>query len=357
MANRKHILLITESMLHYRISLYDKFTQYFEKENYRLYVFSNQRLKEVEASKIEYWRGDFRVDKLIKLTKKIKPDYVIFFWNIYNLNSWAFMIWCKLNQVKFIYWSHGMSLQDPNNKVKKTVYNTFQHLSNANILYSKNELRFIPEQCKNKTFIANNTINFYDFPAISSSKEEIKKELGLPYKKIVLFVGRIQKRKKLDVLIRIFGGRKEKDVGLVIAGPDMPVEYSDIIAEQDNICYLGAIYNKQKVNKLFKCADLFCIPGTNGLGINQAMYWGLPVLTLNVRHSPEIYYLEQGKNGFVLDTERELENKIFEILEDKNRMEELSKYAKQHIREEASPEKMFEGFITAIEYLERKRDG
>lgn len=353
--DKERILLVSELMRHYRISLYNVFTTYFEENGIELIVFSDKEIKSEEI-KFSYFKKKPNFSNLKRITKETNPEKVIFFWNIYNLFSWKYLIWLKIKKIKVIYWSHGVSMQNPENLIKRFIYWMFQSISDVIVIYTENELKYISRSNRLKTFIANNTINFYDFPAISSSKEEIKKELGLPYKKIVLFVGRIQKRKKLDVLIRIFAERKEKDVGLVIAGPDMPVEYSDSIAVQDNICYLGAIYDKQKANKLFKCADLFCIPGTNGLGINQAMYWGLPVFTLNVRHSPEIYYLEQGKNGFVLDTEKELENKIFETLEDKRQMEELSRYAKQHIREEASPEKMFEGFIKAIKHLERKGD-
>ncbi|APU10093.1 hypothetical protein A5M85_07290 [Cellulophaga lytica] len=349
------VFLVTELMTHYRISLYKKFNEYFESENISFFTYSNIHIEAKDAVKLNYHKGEFKFLELIKKVKETRPTHIIFFWNIHNIQSWLFLIWCKLNRFSFIYWSHGMSLQDPGNKKKKIIYNLFQYLSDAIVLYSENELKFIPQGLKRKTFIANNTINFSDIPQINLSKDEIKKEIELPFKKIVLFVGRIQERKRLDVLIKIFMNSSDENIGLIIAGPDFSEENKELIKNKNNILYLGAIYDAYKVNKLFKCSDLFCIPGTNGLGINQAMYWGLPVLTLNVNHSPEIFYLKHGVNGYILDTEEELEKKMFYLLNNEKLLKELSNNAHKIIREEATPEIMIKGFFKAINYVDKSK--
>ena len=41
-------------------------------------------------------------------------------------------------------------------------------------------------------------------------------------------------------------------------------------------------------------ADIFSIPGKVGLGVTQAFYWGLPIVTERVLHSPEIIYVKDG---------------------------------------------------------------
>ena len=82
-------------------------------------------------------------------------------------------------------------------------------------------VRFISERHRAKVFVANNTINFEDFPQIRESKEEIKQDLGIPFQKVVLFAGRIgeeRNRKKVDHLIDIFRELDRSDVGLVIVG-------------------------------------------------------------------------------------------------------------------------------------------
>lgn len=353
---KKKILLISEILLHYRISLYNLFWSLFNENNIELLLMADKENNKELRSEFNYIEVDFSFFKIIKHIKQAQPEMIIFFWNIHNVSSWLIALWIKWKGIKLIYWSHGGSMQDPENKLKKFVYKVFHNLSDSIILYSKNELKFISEKNRRKTFIANNTINFNDIPVIELSKEEIKKELGLPFKKIVLFVGRIQKRKRLDVLINIFSNRNDKDIGLVIAGPDMQEDYNDIIKKSRNIIYLGAIYDKYAVNKLFKCSDLFCIPGTNGLGINQAMYWGLPVLALNVQHSPEIYYVKDGLNGYIVNNKKELEDKIFNILNDDLLLKTLSKNAHEIIRKEGTPQIMIEGFFNAINYISNARD-
>ena len=47
-------------------------------------------------------------------------------------------------------------------------------------------------------------------------------------------------------------------------------------------------------------ADVFAIPGHVGLGLNQAFYFGLPVVTEEGKHPPEIAYLKPGRNGFMV---------------------------------------------------------
>ncbi|WP_335965916.1 glycosyltransferase family 4 protein [Galbibacter sp. PAP.153] len=298
-----------------------------------------------------YVIDDYNIFKLAKNIKYEAPNCIILFWNIYNMNSWLLLIYCKCKKIKIIYWSHGMSLQDPNNKLKKLIYNTFQLFSDSILLYSPNEMKYIPTCLHSKTFIANNTINFDEIPQIEVSKSDIKKEFNLGYDKIVLFVGRIQKRKRLDILLDIFKNRKDSNIGLVIVGSGFSEDYQRMVKNNYNIEYLGEIYDKIKINMLFKCADIFCIPGTNGLGVNQAMYWGLPVLALNVNHSPEIYYLKNGVNGYIVNSSKELENKMFSILNDENQLKKLSENAYKIIRKEASVNNMFNGFMNSINFF------
>ena len=97
-------------------------------------------------------------------------------------------------------------------------------------------------------------------------------------------------------------------------------------------------------------ADVFSIPGKIGLGINQAMYWGLPVVTEDVRHSPEIIYLENGVNGFIVrqHSAKELAEKCNYLLSDPDTYLKFSESAKSLIIKNADIDKMCDGFIDAI---------
>ena len=160
------------------------------------------------------------------------------------------------------------------------------------------------KRIRHKVSVANNTINFEDFPEIQESKEAIKEEMGVSFEKVVLSVGRMGidgGRKKINHLVEIFNDIERSDIGLVIVGSGM----NEALLKKkgkNNIVYLGEIHDPRniKISKIFKMADLFSIPGHVGLALNQAFYWGLPVITEEGSQPPEINYLISGRNGFVV---------------------------------------------------------
>jgi glycosyltransferase involved in cell wall biosynthesis len=217
------------------------------------------------------------------------------------------------------------------------------------------------ERNRHKVSYANNTINFEDFPEITDSKDQIKQEFGVPFKKVVLSVGRMDAgggRKKVDHLIRIFNDISLKGAGLVIVGSGV----NDDLKRQmnmDNTLYLGEIYDPHhiQISKIFKMADLFSIPGHVGLGLNQAFYWGLPVVTEEGLQPPEIHYLINGRNGFIVPNNdlNELKNRITYLLENDAVRNEFSINAQNDILNNASIENMFKGFKNCIDSIPKLR--
>jgi glycosyltransferase involved in cell wall biosynthesis len=98
------------------------------------------------------------------------------------------------------------------------------------------------------------------------------------------------------------------------------------------------------------------MPGHVGLGINQAFYWGLPVITEEGGQPPEFYYLKDGVNGFVVsDNDKEaLKEKALLLLDNDVLRSQFSKNARHFILENASVENMFSGFNNCISNLKRK---
>ena len=161
-------------------------------------------------------------------------------------------------------------------------------------------------------------------------------------------------RKKIDHLIDIFNEVELEGTGLVIVGSGVS---SDLLGKMNkkNTLYLGEIYDPQniQISKIFKMADLFSIPGHVGLGLNQAFYWGLPVVTEEGGQPPEIHYLVDGRNGFIVPNNNltELKNKIMYLLRDDLVRKEFSKHAREDILRHASIDNMFQGFRQCIESL------
>jgi glycosyltransferase involved in cell wall biosynthesis len=212
---------------------------------------------------------------------------------------------------------------------------------------------------RHKALAANNTINTDDIPDVPETKEQIKADFGIPYQKCVLFAGTMGlsgERKKVGHLIEVFGHIDREDVGAVIVGRGMP-ETLQVRVNQKNTRYMGALHDPDdlQVNRLFKAADLFVVPGHVGLGLNQAFYWGLPVVTEMGNQPPEIHLLKSGRNGFIVprDDVGRLKESILYLLDNDRVREQFSKHAREDFQSEASTEGMFQGFLSAVNMLSK----
>jgi glycosyltransferase involved in cell wall biosynthesis len=134
-------------------------------------------------------------------------------------------------------------------------------------------------------------------------------------------------------------------------GPDLSDEVSHAIKGINNIYYLGPIYDKMKMAEIFSISDFYCVPGALGLGIVEALYWGLPVLTMEVNHGPEAYYLKNNFNSLIAKDKQELKRMINDILFDDEKRLILSNNARKVFHEEATLDKMFEGFRLQLNRL------
>jgi len=344
----KKVILITNKLFQYRIEVYNFFNEKLKENNIQLLVIANQVQKDI-IDKIKFNHKLISYKKYLNEINNYKPDTAVIFLNLSNLIIWPTIHFLKLKKIPFIYWSHGVNLQDPKNKIKNIFFRYIHNISSSILLYTPNQIKYIKKKNHKKIFIANNTLNFNSFPEITKTKNELRTKYNIPYEKALIYISRILPYKRLDILINIFEKFK-KDYGLIIIGNGLPNELNERIKKLKNITYLGAIYNKEIVNEYFKLSDIFCIPGANGLSINQAMYWGLPCLTLDVLQGPEVWYIKQGETGFVVKNEVELQEKILYLFENEEELKRMSNNSYNLMRTDGSIEKMFKGFYNAIKY-------
>lgn len=104
--------------------------------------------------------------------------------------------------------------------------------------------------------------------------------LALPHQLTVLFVGRLQARKRIDVLIQACAALPEElrpHLWVVGDGPERAALEALAKATYPRARFLGARFGPE-LERVFLAADLFVLPGTGGLALQQAMAYGLPVL-------------------------------------------------------------------------------
>jgi glycosyltransferase involved in cell wall biosynthesis len=361
-APAKKVLLISNRVMHYRVSVYNYFWRRFLENGWDFSVFAdklqgqNQNPLCFDVKEMPFRFGDYKQE-----IQKLKPDAVILFLHLKDKILWPLVHWLKLRRIPVIFWTKTRNLDDADNFLKNVLFNYVMRLSDGVILYTEPLLANVPESSRHKSFAANNTINFEDFPEITESKEEIKRQLGLPFRKIVLFSGRIAEegnRKKVHHLIEIFHELPRNDIGLVIVGSGLPENFKQRLNPK-NTRYLGEVHDPENraISRIFKMADICSIPGHVGLGLNQAFYWGLPMVTEAGLQPPEFFYLQNGRNGFTVpeDDVTALKEKLLYLADNEAVLQQFSQNARADIREHGSIEGMFQGFQNCVNYATKTK--
>jgi len=358
----RNLLLVSNPVMHYRVSIYNYFWKRFQEDGWNFSVLANRLQSQNRIEPVFPMQElDFGFLRYRQAILRSKPDAVILFLHLKDRIFWPLIHWLKWSGIPVIFWTKTRNLDDANNYLKNILFNYAMRLCDGLILYTEPLMANVPASAQHKAFPANNTINFEDFPAIAESKEEIKREFGISFRKIVLFAGRISEegnRKKVDHLIDIFRDLPRNDLGLVIVGSGMPENFKRRLNPKNSV-YLGEIHDSEnrQISRIFKMADICSIPGHVGLGLNQAMYWGLPVITEEGLQPPEIFYLKSGHNGFIVPENdvAALKEKILYLADNESVLQEFSQNARADIMREGSIEGMFCGFQNCINYAVKNK--
>ncbi len=357
----KKVLLISNRVMHYRVSVYNYFHRRFRESGFEFSVIANC-LQEQNQPPPEFKLRElpFNFLKYRKAITDAQPDAVILFLLMKELITWPLIHWLKMEKIPFAWWTKGGNWDARESGIRYQLSNYIHGMSDALILYSEACRELVMPSLQSKSFVANNTINFDDFPVVHESKDEIKKEFGIPFEKVVIFIGRMgveKGRKRVDHLIDVFRSLDRKDIGLVLVGSGLGEELKARMNPR-NTLYLGEVHDGQnlRISKLCKMADICAIPGHVGLGLNQALYWGLPVLTEECDQPPEISYLKPGRNGFIVPHNdlALLQDRMLYLLDNDRVRADFSRHAREDILKEASIEGMFSGFNDCVNYLTQR---
>jgi len=358
----KRVLLVSNRVMHYRVSVYNYFWRHFRENGWEFAVLSNELQRQNRNQcQFEFTEKPFNFSTYRAEIKRFNPDAVILFLHMKDRILWPLIHWLKLSGIPVALWTKARNLDDVDNRVRNAFFDYLHWISDGLILYTESLKRFIPEKQWPKVFVANNTINFEDFPSITESKEQIKRDLGIPFEKIVLFAGRIgeeKNRKKVDHLIDLFSTLERKDAGLVIVGSGLSDELRARI-NPANTFYLGEVHDAEnrQISRIFTMADICSIPGHVGLGLNQAFFFGLPMVTEWGNQPPEIEYLHDGENGFLVaeDDKAALRERLMFLLDNDRERKRMSANARRDILSNASIEEMFQGFLGCVSYMTRAK--
>lgn len=133
---------------------------------------------------------------------------------------------------------------------------------------------------------------------------EIRDRFGIVGGNVCIFCGGMYAEKQLPFLFDAARAIRQRipdfELVLVGSGPDRALAEAQA-AHHDWIHYVGPRFDREKA-ELFSVCKLQLMPGLVGLGILDSFALETPMVTRRVPyHSPEIAYLEDGRNGAITD--------------------------------------------------------
>ncbi len=173
-----------------------------------------------------------------------------------------------------------------------------------------------------------------------------------PKRATILFVGRLQRRKHLDPLLRACAEMPEPRPRLVIVGDGPERRRLESLARQryPSAEFVGA-KRGDELKPHFSEADLFVLPGTGGLAVQEAMANGLPVIVARGDGTQDD--LVRESNGWQIppDDYAALVATIRLALSDPGRLRRMGAESYRIVSEEINLEKMVEAFVGALNAL------
>ena len=142
-------------------------------------------------------------------------------------------------------------------------------------------------------------------PVTLKEKETLRKELDIPYEKVILSIGRYIPVKGFDVLIEALSGI-EGSVGMYIIGGRPTEAYLKLKEEYklDNLHFVG-FADKAIIKKYYMASDIYAFNSrgdTWGLVINEAMSFGLPVVSSDQCYAA-LALIENDVNGYIVQVD------------------------------------------------------
>jgi len=166
----------------------------------------------------------------------------------------------------------------------------------------------------------------------------------------ILFVGRLQARKRLDSLLRACA--EIQNIKLIIVGDGPERAALEALAKEiyPGAEFVGAKHGAE-IKAYFAEADLFVLPGTGGLAVQEAMSHGLPIIVAQGDGTQAD--LVRKENGWQIppDDYGALVSTMKDALSDVARLRRMGNESFRIVKEEINIEKMVDAFMRALNML------
>lgn len=222
----------------------------------------------------------------------LDADVIFTTFNLRRPHTWLYIL--LFPKKRWILWGQGH--WQTHNIVLKLLRKMIFRCSSGFIVYTNSGRENLINNgyAMNHICVANNTIMVRNAEAT----------FGTDY---FLYVGRLQKRKRLDLAIKSL---KNTQFRLRIVGDgECKSHLLSVVHElgvADQVDFYPGTFNDVELKSHFSGALAYISPGHVGLGVVHAFAYGVPVITiLNRAHAPEVEYCS-AENSYLCADERQL---------------------------------------------------
>lgn len=348
----KSVLFIFDRVAHYHLELFRTLERQLQGKGIELYLLSGQSSGNavgrvgVKVSVVEreskYGFKEYRLGTyvfrmqtgVLEKIHEIKPDIVVDMCHVGNVTHWKIAGLKKRLGFKLVAWQCGYEYHP--GKLKGFLLDRFIPRYDYHLAYHSNARDYAlshgarPDQIT----VMHNTINEEKITTLPKGEARalvVGKHSEIGERKIILFVGAVLAEKRIEVILQALDimGRKDAVLVLVGNGEHLPV-IRQLCEKRDDVVLTGSIV--EGVGPYFDAAELYVLPGTGGLGINEAMAHRLPIVSGFADGSADDLVVD-GENGFRLhkSTPGELAEKMAVILNDPEMAQRMGERSREMI--------------------------
>ncbi len=282
--------------------------------------------------------------------KSWQPDVLVVETNPRNLSTFLAIRWMHARRSPIIGWGLGAPpVRGSWSPISRYLRDQLIHACDGLIAYSQQganqyaRLGFPAERIA----VAPNAVA----PAPDQAAPE--RSAALTDRKTVLFVGRLQARKRVDALLEVCAALPDvlqPELWVVGDGPARGELETLSEAIYPRARFFGARHGEELAG-IFASADLFVLPGTGGLAVQEAMAAGLPVVVAEGDGTQND--LVGPRNGWLIppDDEAALSGALREALADLPRLRRMGAESYRIVAEEINLEKMVAAFVQTVKRI------
>ncbi len=291
---------------------------------------------------------------IINWLERWNPDVLIVEANPRILSTRQAVNWMKNHQRPVIGWGLGSpGAAGAGGTLRKALRQSLLKHFDAVITYSQQgKEEYIAAGCDpQRIFIAHNAVETRpQHPA------PMRPPGYADGKAVILYVGRLQERKRLDVLMRACAAlppQLQPRLWIVGEGPAKTGLQALAQKVYPDTKFFGAVFGEE-LKPIFATADLFVLPGTGGLAVQQAMSHALPVVVAEADGTQSD--LVRPQNGFLTPPGdvHQLTLTLKTALADPARLRQMGFESFRIVSEEINLENMVQAFTHAVETVLEK---